>query len=211
MQPFFYLTNLMKKVLVGALLLSSLSSFGKSKYDDKPDPAIKNGAITPYIAYAYPFFSDIKHTGIFIAGAEYQVSRGLNAGLQYGYYQWRTPMMLARNQFSGTNYQIGDVMRGHIFMLTIDYCYLNRGRVSLAAGFGLGTISANKSLHIIDSTGLSTETKYPYRLNSFTGRIRLIDAKVRITKNLGIYGGLGLGSDGVFAIGAHYTFNTIKD
>lgn len=192
----------MKKILLGVLFFVGLCSF---RGDEPPEPAIKNGAITPFVAYAYPFFSDLKHTGMFNVGGEYQISRGLNVGVQYSYFKWHMPLGTYWNQYTGTRFHMGDIMSGHIVMLAVDYCYLNRGRVSLAGGFGLGKLYAYKSLHVIDSIGISSESKYP-RTSNAAGRIRLIDAKVQLTKNFGVNAGLGLGSDGLFAVGAHYVF-----
>lgn len=194
----------MKKITISLLLISSLCSFRQ----DDSEPAVKKGSLTAIAAFGYPKMEWLQRNekvslGIFSVGAEYQLSRRFNAGLQYSYNYSASGMQLVKNYYCRT-FQMERWATWSTFMATADFCYFNRGSASVGAGIGLGVKFSKISAHIIDSVGIDT---HPIsHLKNITGRIRLIDVKLKIAKNCGVYGGLGMGPDGLVAIGFHYTF-----
>jgi hypothetical protein len=196
----------MKETLMAMLLISSLCSFKK----DETQPAVPAGSVTAIASLGYPKMAwlEFDHEKgapvLYIVGAEYQENRWLNTGLQYCLNYSAVGMQPIKNYFSGTVYQLERWAWWETVMATADFCYLNKGRVSLSAGIGLGLQFEKISGHVIDSVGISTSSTHHER--NIAARLRLINAKVRVAKNFGLYGGLGLGYDGMVAVGAYYTF-----
>ncbi len=206
---FFAKNKPMKNILVCLLLIVSLCSFTKKK--KKPEAAFKKGCVTAFVAAGYPKMSwlEKKHEHgspmLYLVGAEYQASRRFCFGLEYSYNYSATGILPVKNHFSGTAYQRDRWVTWNTYMVTTDYCYLNKGRVSLGAGIGLGLKFSKFSEHVIDSVGISTHSVFP-RTKELAIQLRFVNAKVMITKNFGLYGSLGLGNNGIVAVGAHYTF-----
>lgn len=216
MWPFYIYCALMKKILASLLICFALCATAK----DKPDPAFAKGDITLAAAYGsqhlYGLTKSIYEasSSISIFG-EYQVSRKFNVGVQYSYLYLDTKLMGAHYRNNGiittttAKYQHENVSKQNSFLITADYCYLNRGKVSLSGGLGVGVFFAKNREHIIDSAGISTYRTYP--LTDLAIQLQLVNAKVRVNENWGIYSGLGLGYRGILSLGAHYTFNRHKN
>lgn len=196
----------MKKIIVSALLITGLCSFRP----DESLPAIPKGSFTGIGVFGYPKMQRLESRneqgppGTLSLGVEYQLSRRLSTGLQYSYDYSATGMQPTQNFFSHTPYQHDRWAHWNMYMATIEFCYVNKGAVSIGGGIGLGIERSTYSEHVIDSVGISTY--HTSHIREWILRIRLIDAKLRFTEKLGMYVGLGIGSDGILAIGAHYTF-----
>ncbi len=211
----------MKNILVGLLIVSSLCSFTKKK--KKPEAAFKTGRVTATVSTGYPnFFRYYERTGSrslgpFMAAANYQTSRRWSFGLQYSYHYTNTGIQTARQYTSvgggsapvfSHEYQYQIKVTYHSFMATADYCYLNRGRVCLSSGIGLGYMPRpTRSEYYSDNMRHSAFTGRGVMYDPFPAfRARLVHARVRIKDNFGVCGGLGIGTDGLFSVGAVYTF-----
>jgi len=96
-------------------------------------------------------------------------------------------------------------------MATAEYAFVNKGRTSLSSGIALGytptpSVSTKFSDNVDHTNFIVSSRDYGY----LAFRIRILTAKVKLTENFGVYGGIGYGVDGLFALGAHYTFNHKK-
>ncbi len=90
------------------------------------------------------------------------------------------------------------------YMLTFEVWWLNRGRLCLGSGIGLGQHYTKSTEHVMDSVGIESHSLYQGK--EWAARFRLVNAKVRIARNFGAYVGIGAGYDGLVATGAYYTF-----
>jgi opacity protein-like surface antigen len=206
----------MKKILASLLICFALCATAK----DKPDPAFAKGDITVAAAYGSQTLYGLTRS-VYEASSnasvfgEYQLSRNFNIGVQYSYnYYDQTLLRLHYNidgrvYLNGPTYQQERSAWGNYILATADYCYLNRGRISLSAGLGVGVSFVKNWEHIIDSAGISTYRTFP--LTDLAIQLQLVNAKVRVNENWGLYGGLGLGYRGILSLGAHYTFNRHKN
>ncbi|GAA4462745.1 hypothetical protein GCM10023093_09890 [Nemorincola caseinilytica] len=200
---------------MGLLLISGLCSFKKDK-NEKPEPAFSKGSITAIGAYGLPgaLWKEPTATrgvtrGCLIAGGEYQVARWFSAGLLYSYYNSGTGMQQWQDPRNGTIYLQDTWSRDHAFTATADFYYLNRSKICIGSGVGIAIHHTRSSMHFIDSMGVSIyKTFRPYNLLDLG--IRLVHAKVRITDNFGVFGGMHVCPGAQYAIGAHYTFAAHK-
>jgi len=212
----------MKNILVSLLLITSLCSFAKKK--EKPEPAIAKGSFTAIAATGYPNlfryspWSSGGSIGPLIAAGEYQVSRRFNVGLQYSYHHSSTGTQTGNIYTrSGSTisvvstYQYERKLTFHLFMATADYCYLNKGRVLLSSGIGLGW-SARPTVkdYFSDNINHSNDLNAAFTNWVPAVHLRVADVKVRIKDNFGLNAGIGLGTDGLIFAGAHYTFTGRK-
>lgn len=196
--------------MTSILLITGLCSFKK----DDSQPAVPPGSFTAMAFVGYPkihWLESKNEQGLpltLAAGAQYQASRLVSAGLQFSYESSATGMLQTKNVFSGTVYQRDRWANWNVLMATVDFCYLNKGSVSLGSGIGLAMELSRYSDHVIDSVGISTY--HTYHINGITGRLRLLEAKLKIADNFGINCGLGLGAYSIATVGAHYTFSRRK-
>ena len=144
-----------------------------------------------------------------MVGAEYQVARWFKTGIQYSYFTAGTGMQPVQNYFSHTPYQRDRWSRENALLAIADLCYLNRRILSISSGIGLGISHKKPFEYVIDSVGISTRTRTRSSTLGVLG-IRLVTAKVKITKDLGAFGGVDVGPGAQFAIGPHYTFSMRK-
>lgn len=196
----------MKMILTGILLLSVTCAIAKVK-KDKPEPAFKKGTITTTAAYVYSPYSRgwYESTNTFLLLADYQVSRNFNVSAKYLYLS-QTSNTHYYKSFGGVQMQYKSREQANFFVFTANYCYLNRGRVSLSSGLGLGFGYSKHKADIIDSNG-KPFTNYDGQKNGALD-IRLIEAKVMLKNNFALYGSLGYGNLGLIAAGASYNFPT---
>jgi hypothetical protein len=204
----------MKRILTSMLLLLSLVSQARK---EKHKPAFDKGEFRVIAGTGYPnfmgYYGDGKPQFTFIAATEYQASRRFAIGLQYLYsYSFF-------NRRGYINYNpnlppIGFTQKTytHVFMATAEYAFLNRGRVALSSGIGLGYIPTPKVKTIFDdkidhSDSVNTDLDYWH----VAFRLRIVNMKIRLNENLGVYFGVGYGSDGLLSGGVHYTFSGRKD
>ncbi len=209
----------MKNILLSLLLITSLSAIAKK---EKPEPAFKKGYVTATVAAGYPNFirysrvqSGSRSVGPFMAAVDYQASRRFSFGLQYT-YQYTSSGIQSELAYVSTGtsatfsyeYQYVRKVTYHSLMATVDYCFLNRGRVSLSSGIGLGYAPRPKlTQYFSDNIDHSDKLGRVFTNALPAVRLRLAYAKVRVKENFGVCGGIGLGTDGVFSLGVHYTFN----
>ena len=205
----------MKKILVGLLLILSLSSFKKKK----EHLAFNKGAVTATAATGYPNILkwvdlDGKSVGPFMAAGNYQVSRRFSLGVQYT-YQYISTRVHTNTLFTEignmavpiATYQYWRKITYQSLMVTVDYCYLNKGRLCLSSGIGLGY--APRPIikqYFSDNVDHTADLNDAFTTAMPVVRLRLLFASVKITQRFGVCGGLGLGTDGVISMGAHYTF-----
>lgn len=189
------------------MVLLSLSAQAQR---DKPDPSIKPGSFTVIGSVGFPKMASVDGlhekslNAMLLGGVDFQVTREFIVGLQYAYNHSSHDLITKTNFFSKTAYQEERSATWNTLMLTAEICYLNRGRWNLSGGLGLGMQFNRHHSHVVDSLGISTEGNSKGR--EWAARIRVLNAKVRITNNLGAYAGLGLGYDGFATAGACYTF-----
>ncbi|MCF8451395.1 MAG: hypothetical protein K9G49_16100 [Taibaiella sp.] len=204
----------MKRILTSMLLLLSLVSQARK---EKHKPAFDKGKFTALVGTGYPNFMGYYGNGkpqfTFIAATEYQASRRFAIGLQYLY----SYSVFKRNGYLNYNSNLPAIQftqktYTHVFMATAEYVFLNRGRVSLSSGIGLGYVPTPKVKTIFDdnidhSDSIDTELDYWH----LAFRLRLVTMKLKLKENLGVYFGVGYGSDGLLSGGVHYTFTGKKD
>lgn len=203
----------MKKTIVGLLAIASLCSFTTKK--KKPEPPFKKGDVTLIAGAGYPPIYNF-HTGTSVGplnvGADYQASRRWSFGLQYSFQYATTGIeTFAINNTSGGivtsvySFQYQQNAMYHTLMATADICYLNKGRVCLNSGIAIGytlrPITSARFMDNIDHSGQLDSA--PYLPVAF--RLRLVNARVKITENFGAYGGISYGVDGFLLVGASYT------
>lgn len=195
------------------MALLSLSAQAKK---DKPEPAFAKGDFTLMAGTAYPDvlgFRGWKPAAIFSATAEYQASRRFAFGLLYQFDYAIEPWRTIKASAYGSPYTFQSRKKATIqtYMATAEYAFLNKGRTSLSSGLAFGyTPAVNVSVQFRDNIDHSNLIGPSRDYGQISFRIRLLTAKVKLTNNFGVYGGLGYGMDGVFAIGAHYTFSNKK-
>lgn len=197
----------MKNILLTFLLLPSLCATAKDK-KDKPEPAFKKGTITATAAYGYIPSSKsarnwYKSDNIFQLLADYQVSRNFNVSAKYIYYN-QVSKTHHYKTFTGAPMQYRSRYQANFIAFTANYCYLNRGRVSLSSGLGLGFGNSRDQSDIIDSNGKPLIRRFSQRNGALD--IRLLEARVKLKKNFALYGSLGYGHLGMIALGASYNF-----
>lgn len=186
-----------------------LLSFSAAAQREKSDPSIKPGSFTVIGSVGFPKMSAVSREheksfkAMLLGGVDYQATREFIIGLQYAYNHSSHDFLPVKSYFAKNYIQQEASATWHTLMLTAELCYLNRGRWNLSGGIGLGMQFHNHYTHTIDSLGISTEDNHKSR--EWAGRIRLINAKFRVTNNLGAYAGLGLGYDGLATVGACYT------
>ena len=189
----------------------ALLSLSAQAQRDKPDPSIKPGSFTVIGSVGFPKLSAVSREhekslkAMLLGGVDYQVTREFIIGFQYANNHSSHDLISVKSNYFAKNYiQQEASATWHTLMLTAEICYLNRGRWNLSGGIGLGMQYHSHYTHTIDSLGISTEDNHKDR--EWAGRIRVINAKFRITNNLGAYAGVGLGYDGFATAGACYTF-----
>lgn len=206
----------MKKIIAGLLLLTSLCSFKKDKKEQ--EPAFKKGDITAIVAYGTQImFWESLYTASsnVTACAEYQLSNKFNVGLQYSYNYTETKWYRNSYRVNGVvtmntpTYQQKQWSWGNILLLTGEYCFVNKGRTSISSGLGIGIFAGKRKEHTIDSMGIPSYSTSP--VARLAVQLQLVNAKMRLSENWGLYGGLGLGYRGILSLGAHYTFNKHKN
>lgn len=196
----------MKQILILLLLVSYLSTFAKDKKKDGPEPAFKKGILTATAAYGYPAWSKSRRnavavTNTFLVLADYQLSRQWTVGVKYVYH-YQSSKTLYYNSYVGASMEWKNWSRSNVFMATASYCYLNRGRVSLSAGIGLGIEDGKYYRSTMDSNGKQGSHNDVQRNAAL--EIRLVDARVMLKNNFSLYGSVGFGPHGVVAAGASY-------
>ncbi|MBX2906682.1 MAG: hypothetical protein KF744_11630 [Taibaiella sp.] len=203
----------MKSILLAVMALLSLSAQAKKK---KPEPAFAKGDFTLMAGTAYPDvlgFQGWKPTAIFTVIGEYQASPRFAFGIQYllsyATEPWRTINTSVNS--SPYTFQYRKKATNHLVMATAEYAFVNRGRTSLSSGIAIGytpapSVSTQYSDNINHTNSIVSSRDYGH----IAFRLRILTAKVKLTDNFGVYGGLGYGIDGLFALGAHYTFKHKK-
>lgn len=194
----------MKKILATLLVCCALCATAK----DKPEPAFKKGTITATAAYGYFPSSKsarnwYKSNNTFLLLADYQVSRGLNISAKYlHHYQVSKPHYYT--SFGGVRMPRKSREQADLFVFSANFCYLNRGGISLSSGIGLGYGYSKYQADIIDSN--SRPFSYFDGQRNGALDIRLMEAKVKLKNNFALYGSLGYGHLGMIALGASYNF-----
>jgi len=209
----------MKNLLLGLLVISSLCSFTKKK--KKPEQAFEKRSFTAIAGTGWSnVFTDSrsKSIGPINVGADYQASKRWSFGFQYTFNYTKTDVrkfLVYPNSFMivGTpiiptdSFLYQQKATYHSFMATADFCYVNKKRLCLSSGIGLGytpypTVSTRFPDNIDHSTQLGDRVAYL----PFAFRLRLLNARVRITDRLGAFGSVSYGVDGFLLAGATYTF-----
>ena len=195
------------------MALLSLSAQGKQK---KAEPAFTGGAFTVLAGTSYPDmlgFKGWKPAPILTVAGEYQASRRLAFGVQYLLSYATEPWRTITTSVNGSPYtfQYRKKATNHLVMATAEYAFVNRGRTCLSSGIALGyTPPPSVSTQFRDNIDHTNAIVSSRDFGHVGFRIRLLTAKIKPTNNFGVYGGLGYGMDGVFAIGANYTFSHKK-
>jgi hypothetical protein len=204
----------MKNTLVCLLLITSLCSFTKKK--NKSDAAFKKGNIIAMAGTGWPHmygYSGDKLLGPIFAAGEWQASRRWSFGLNFCYHHNNTGVethtVYTSNGTTVTpvySFQYEQKITHHVFMATANYCYVNRGRVCLGSGIGFGyepppTVKTHFHDNVYHQVPVHDAGYF-----TLAFRVRLLDAKVRITEHFGLCGGVGYGVDGLISVGALYTF-----
>ncbi len=194
----------MRKLLSALLLLS-----GSTIYAGEKEPYIDKGTFTAGVGYGFPNMNGWSNSpvsiGAIIVAGDYQLSKRFNIGLQYNYNYTESGM---RNYFSTIDkatIQYFNNERWNTFSVNSAYSYLNRGKLCLGSGLGLGMGLANG--HSGRNTVKDPSIKeYNYTYSVYYIMLRLVDVQVKIKDNLSATGCLGFGSDGLVTAGVQYTF-----
>lgn len=203
----------MKNILLAAMALLSISAQAKKT---KPEIAYAKRDFTLMAGTAYPDmlgFQGWKPAAILTVSGEYQASRRLAFGVQYLLSYATEPWRTINTSVNGNSYtfQYRKKATNHLVMATAEYAFVNRGRTSLSSGIALGyTPPPSVSTQFRDNIDHTNAIGSSRDFGHIGFRIRLLTAKIKLTNNFGVYAGLGYGMDGVFAIGAHYTFSHKK-
>ena len=198
------------------MLVSSLHTFAKKE----DEAAYEKGTITAIASIGFPNLNKVyehdRSAGPFSAAVDYQLSGRFGISLLYAYKnsvaELKTVETPARTHFAnGTQTTIPAAIfqyRGSLsiqaIMATGEYCYRNKGKVRLSSGLGFGLAIWKHSAYFSDGIDHSGDPNFR-TFNQFTYRIRFLDVKVKLTKDLGVNGGIGFGYDGIFNAGLHYT------
>jgi hypothetical protein len=206
----------MKIKLLALLLLCSFSSFAKGE-----GPAIDNGTYTLSAAWGFPetrksYFPYGTSFGPISITADRQLTKRFSVDLQYAYTHSIADRMTLRivqhGATSVSNIYYEQDSRYHSITAGGEYCYVNRNRLWMACGIALGLeVQKHNVLYLTDSTNVDRSNEiYAAKKPFLNYRLRFVDAKYTIGKNLGLCASFGFGMDGILTFGVLYRF-TGKD
>jgi hypothetical protein len=189
----------MKNILTAMLMTTSLMAAAKN---DK-ETAFPKGTGTVMLGISYANTREDKWyttatPPVFVA-ADYQFSKRFSVN-----------MMFAIRYFEdGNNY--GTISYSYwkpMLIPTLEYCYINSGKLRLSCGVGIGlsweTVGVYKEITIIGSEAVEKVIKNKREIA--IARVRAIDMKWKLTPKFGVLAGLGYGTDGIINAGVWYKF-----
>jgi hypothetical protein len=191
----------MKYYSLFILLICSLIAQAKDRV-----PAFDKGAITATLAVGMPNLNKVlgayTSIGPYSASADYQLNKRFCANLLYSYMYSAAHLQTVKSMKTQNSFECEQRSAVSTIMATGQYCYLNRGRVWMSMGLGFGVAIPKNFVYFPDGIDHSDEIYIPK--TRFVYRLRLLDIKVKVTKNFSVYGGIGEGLDGVLSAGINY-------
>ena len=179
------------------------------------EPSLVKGDLSATLAVAMyvPTRKDYvyRFLGPYTVSVDYQLSKRFNLSV-LGFYFYSESYMGPKPRWEYASVVVVDTLNEIDYAwtrrriggyLTGNYCYVNRGRVSISCGLGLGAYRNIRQLEFpagIDNSDKIRVEKPVY----FTSRVRFADVKVRVSKKFTVLGGFGVGPDGHFCAGLNY-------
>ena len=177
------------------------------------EPSLVKGDISATLAvgtFFYPLLNEsYVQLGPYSVAVDYQLSKRFSvSGLAYYVYSasQMAPRFLVLDTGGGSSWRKWDYAATQVMFggfLSGHYWYMNRSRVSLSCGLGLGIYNNVVKYDFADYHAY-LEGKNKVKNSSIYMRLRLIDVKVRLAKNFSVFGGFGFGGDGYLSAGLNY-------
>ena len=205
--PFNHRRKIGTLMLINSLLLS-VHSFGKGNVEH----AFKKGSVTAYAGLGAPnWFQALSavaggtSVGPVMIGGQYHLTNNISIGLQYGNSSVQGGSKLYDDGVNSFSYKYKLAINS--MTVSTDFYWLNRKFIAMYSGVNYGYVSVKAKASFSDN-GNHTN------LVSFGGassgvmltNFKLIGIKAKVANNLGVFGTLGIGTDGLVGFGLNYTF-----
>lgn len=203
--------NLRRKIgtlmLVNFMLLS-VHSFGKGNVEH----AFNKGCVTTYAGLGAPnWFLALgaltggTSVGPILVGAQYHVTNNLSIGVQYGNSSVQGGSKTYDDGINNFSYKYK--LSINSMTMSTDFYWLNRKAIALYTGVNIGYISIKARASFSDNGNHTNLVSFDEASSGLVlSNIKLIGIKARVANNFGMFGTLGIGSEGLVSFGLNYTF-----
>ncbi len=177
-------------ITLSILILSGLFSTAQNK-----EFYLSAGTGTNYCAWSLSSSFGIKSASTPIqAEIGYFVSKRVNVALSFNYSSAQTNTIDYDNNGSLFNAEA----KASSFLVKSNVYYVSREKFKMGSGLGLGLLSGTAKVNFVSGN------EVPVALGKFKGmalQINLLEARYKITKNIGVYGNFGFGHQGIWGLG----------